>query len=227
MALLYKAELRPSKIELIEGWAPTQPWFEGSASASFTSVASFRFDDPEGEIGIETILLRVGDSPVLQVPLTYRGAPLEGGGAWLIGTMQHSVLGQRWVYDATGDPAYLAAVATAAFTGGGQAEQYIEIDGKRVLRESTAVVAGSGKPGTPLPSLPAAGTVSTRHERGATVVEAGGLRLVVARLPSARAPQEHGLKWLAAPHDDAAQEVITGTWTDQPEPQRLVEAWGR
>jgi hypothetical protein len=48
MALLYQAELRPSKIELIKGWAPTQPWFEGSASASLTSVGSFRFDDPNG-----------------------------------------------------------------------------------------------------------------------------------------------------------------------------------
>ncbi len=223
MALLYQAELQPSKIELIKEWAPTQPWFEGSASATFTSVGSFRFDDPNGEVGIETILVRSGDGPVLQVPLTYRGVPLVGGEAWIIGTMQHSVLGQRWVYDATGDPAYLAAVATAALTGGRQAEQYIEIDGVRVLRESTAVVTGSGKNDASVPSLSSAGTVSTRHDRGATVVEAGALRLVVARLLAPQRPQRSGSDWRARFDDTATPEVLTGTWTNQPCPQTLVQ----
>jgi len=220
MALLHQAELRPSKIELITGWAQTQPWFAGSAGSGPTNVASFRFDDPDGEVGIETILVRAGDGPVLQVPLTYRGEPLAGGDAWLIGTMHHSVLGPRWVYDATGDPAYLAAVATAALTGDGQAEQYVLIDGERVLRESTAVVIGSGTRGTPVPSLPSAGAVSTRDERGATIVEASGLQLIVTRLLGARGAA-------VAPNDDATQGVLTGTWKDQPEPQTLVQVWVR
>jgi predicted trehalose synthase len=60
-------------------------------------------------VGIETLLVvdESGDSPVLyQVPLTYRGAPLEGGHDALVGTMQHSVLGPRWVYDGPRDPVY-------------------------------------------------------------------------------------------------------------------------
>ena len=223
MALLYQAELRPSKIELIEAWAPTQPWCEGSDGASFTSVGSFRFDDPDGEVGIETILVTVGDGPVLQIPLTYRGAPLVDGEAWLIGTMQHSVLGRRWVYDATGDPAYLTAVATAALTGGRQADQYIDIDGERVLRESTALVVGSGKSDTPLPSLSSAGPVSTRHDRGTTVVESGTLRLVVERLLTRRDSQSRGSSRPAAFDDHAPTAVLTGTWTDQPSPQTLVQ----
>src|SRR5664279_1044907 len=44
MALLHQAELRPSKVELVEGWAQSQPWFEGDAGAGLTNVASFRFD---------------------------------------------------------------------------------------------------------------------------------------------------------------------------------------
>ena len=224
MALLYQAELRPSKIEIIEAWAPTQPWFEGSDGASFASVGSFRFDDPDGEVGIETMLVRVGDGPVLQIPLTYRGAPLVEGEAWLIGTMQHSVLGRRWVYDATGDPAYLTAVATAALTGGRQAELYIDIDGVRVLREPTAVVVGSGKSETPLPALSATGPVSTRHEGGATVVEAGALRLIVERLLTQRGPQSHDSSRPAAFDATAPTAVLTGTWTNQPDPQTLVHA---
>lgn len=97
MALLHRATLRPSKIDLVRGRAPTQPWFEGSADNGRTGVASFRFDDPAGEIDIETPLVRAGDGPVLRVPVTYRSVPLEGGDAGLIGTMQHSVLGGRWV----------------------------------------------------------------------------------------------------------------------------------
>ncbi|WP_166785947.1 CG0192-related protein [Cryobacterium sandaracinum] len=224
MALIHQAELRPSKIELIEGWVPTQPWFEGDAGSRFVGVGSFRFDDPDGEVGIETILVRVGEGPVLQVPLTYRGAPLAGGDAWLIGTMQHSVLGRRWVYDAIGDPAYLAAAATAALTGGGQAEQYIEIDGVRVLRESTVDVAGSGKTDGPAPSLPPAGTVSTRYEFGASAIEVGALRIVVVRRLASQGPQLHGSNGLDALNHHGKAHILTGTWTNQPNPQTLVQA---
>lgn len=223
MALLYQAELRPSKIELIAGWAPTQPWFTDVTGASLTSVGSFRFDDPDGEVGIETILVRARDGPVVQVPLTYRGAPLVGGEAWLIGTMQHSVLGQRWVYDATGDPVYLKAVAMAAVTGGTQAEQYLEIDGVRVLRESTALVVGSGKPVTPAPALSVSGTVSTRHDRDVTVVEVGALRLVVVRVLALRGTPGHDSNGLAASGGGVTTEVLTGTWPNQPIPQILVQ----
>jgi hypothetical protein len=112
MALLHQAELVPSKLEALAAWAPSQPWFDGDPER-LERVAAFRLDDPAGEVGVEVLLLRAGDGPVLQVPLTYRGSPLEGGDEWLVGTMQHSVLGERWVYDGCGDPVYVAtAVAT-------------------------------------------------------------------------------------------------------------------
>lgn len=217
MALLHRAELRPSKIELVAGWAPSQPWFEASAGAEPATVASFRFDDPAGEVGIETLLVRAGDGPVQQVPLTYRGAPLEGGDAWLIGTMEHSVLGRRWVYDGAGDPAYLTAVATAALTGGRQADQYVDVDGELVFREPTAVVAGSGTSAAPVPPLVPVDRVSVRHEPGSTVVTAGDLRLVIVRTLGS----EVHLRALDG-SDDAPSAVLTGTWSGQLEPQPLV-----
>ncbi|MBB5640652.1 CG0192-related protein, partial [Cryobacterium roopkundense] len=217
MALLYQAELRPTKTELLSEWAPTQPWFVGEAAVGVTSVTAFRLDDPAGEVGLETILLQAGSGPVMHVPVTYRGAPLEGAEAWLVGTMEHSVLGHRWVYDATGDPVYLAAVATAALTGSGQAEQYVETNGQRVLRASTAIVAGSGQPGSPVPSVTSLGAVSTRSEGGATRVAAGALRFAVAREVGTLDADLSG---------DAPHGILTVAWAGQPEPRTLVQVWG-
>jgi len=117
MALIYQAELRPTKLELVSGWAPSQPWFAGDASTAPHSVGAYRFDDPEGEVGVETLLVRHGDGPTLQLPLTYRGVPLADADEWLIGTMQHSVLGTRWVYDGAGDPVYLQTLASVIVGG--------------------------------------------------------------------------------------------------------------
>ncbi|TIH34851.1 maltokinase N-terminal cap-like domain-containing protein [Subtercola vilae] len=57
-------------------------------------------------MGIETVIVRAGGGPVMQIPVTYRSAPLGDAERWFIGTMQHSVLGTRWVYDGLGDPVY-------------------------------------------------------------------------------------------------------------------------
>ena len=209
MALLYQAEIRPSKLELVEAWAPSQPWFVGAAGTGFAALAAYRLDDPEGEVGIETVLLRQSDGAVVQIPLTYRGAPLEGAEAWLITTMQHSVLGDRWVYDGAGDPAYLAATATAALTGGVQAELVVQIDGETVRREPTARVSGSGAQTTSV-APPAVADVSTRHERGITTATAGGLSVTITRYPGVVELAETG---------DAS---ISGTWAEQTEPLRLV-----
>jgi hypothetical protein len=149
MALLHRADLVPSKLELLAGWLPRQPWFVGEPDAPLTSVASFRFDDPDGEVGVETLLVRAGDGPVMQVPLTYRNEELPGAEEWFIGTMEHSVLGTRWTYDALGDPVYLGELARVILTGDTQVELWIEIDGVMTLREPTARVVGSGSEAAP------------------------------------------------------------------------------
>lgn len=124
MAILHDATLRPTKQELLEAWVPEQDWYPGDA-ADFEVLGRFRFDDPDGEVGIETYLLRRGDD-LFQVPLTYRGAPLDDPEALLITTMEHSVLGSRWVYDGTTDPVYLAVAAEVIRAGGTQAAQFLQ-----------------------------------------------------------------------------------------------------
>lgn len=107
MAILHRATLTPSKPELVESWLDQQPW---GGSGEIETIGSYRFDDPAGEVGVEAILVRRAGR-VLQVPMTYRAAPLADAEAHLIGRMEHSALGTRWIYDATGDP-----VAVDCFT---------------------------------------------------------------------------------------------------------------
>jgi hypothetical protein len=224
MALLHHAEITPSKIEILAAWVPTQPWFSGNTGAGFTNVAAFRLDDPNGEVGIETVLVQAGDGPVLQVPLTYRDAPLVGAEASLIGTTQHSVLGERWVYDAVGDPVYLATTAAVALTGGVQAEQYFEEDGERIVREPTARVVGDGIHGTATPALPPVSAITTAQVDDTTVADAGEFQIVVLRQLSAQSddasvptPADP-----AGPAETGPTAVLSGAWPSNPVPQPLV-----
>jgi hypothetical protein len=221
MALIYRAELSPSKLELIADRVRGSVWFAGDPEAPLVSVASYRFDDPEGEVGIETLLVRAGNGPILQIPLTYRGAPLDGAEDSLIGTMHHSVLGKRWTYDATGDPAYIAAVAFAALTGGRQAEQFVDMDGALELREPTAVVQGSGTDGAPTPNLPSLASIMSVDRKTTTLVEADGVSFVLARTIGVAGS-------LTAPESDpdeavdAAAAVLSGSWVDYPASEILA-----
>jgi hypothetical protein len=143
MALLHRATLTPTKAELIAAWLPRQPWAAGLPELA--PFGGFRLDDPDGEVGIEGILLRSADGAVVvHVPLTYRGAPLAGAEEALLGTTEHSVLGTRWVYDAPADPVYREVLTATIVTAGTGAEEYFEVDGERVVREPSVSVAGSG-----------------------------------------------------------------------------------
>jgi hypothetical protein len=177
VALIYKAQLSPTKIELLTAWLPTQPWWTGEATG-ITAIGAYRFDDPAGEVGIETHLLMTTDGRVVQVPATYRSAPLADTA--LIGTTQHSVLGRRWVYDGCADPVYVAALATAILTGGRQAEmQVVVADGRLERRELTTFVTGSGRPGADVPRL---GTPVVTSEPAGTSITSDRLKLHVRRL---------------------------------------------
>src|SRR3954447_24356408 len=84
MALIHRADLSPSKIDLLAAWLPGNPWYQ-TAAGELARVASYRFDDPDGEVGVETLLVRAGDGPTFQVPLTYPGAPPPPPPRWLGG----------------------------------------------------------------------------------------------------------------------------------------------
>src|SRR4051794_28839888 len=144
MALIHRATIRPTKAELLSTWVPTQPWGESELEL----VGAYRFDDPDGEVGIETHVLTTPDGDLLQVPLTYRGAPLDDADQLLICTMEHSVLGRRWIYDATGDPVYARALAAVLLGWAEQAEERVE--GADAAREPSMRVESSGSRSRPV-----------------------------------------------------------------------------
>jgi hypothetical protein len=139
MALFHRATITPTKEELIAEWAPTQPW---GASIS-DAIGSYRFDDPDGRVGMETFLVTAGDG-LLQVPLTYRDEPLAGADDALITEMQHSVLGTRWVYDGLRDPIFVVMLAGVAMTGQGEALGLAEYKGRWYIAPSNVRIHGGG-----------------------------------------------------------------------------------
>ena len=182
MAIIYDAVLNPTKQELLAAWLPEQPWFQqlGASAGELEHLGAFRFDDPAGEVGMETHLVRAGDGPVLHVPLTYRGAPLPGAEQFLAGTMDHSVLGDRWIYDACADPVYATALATVIIQGGSGAEQFRDVDGKLEPLAGALPVRGSGGPGG---IVPATTTAVPTTEGNVTTIDANPLTLTVYRTP--------------------------------------------
>ncbi|MGO4382788.1 CG0192-related protein [Specibacter sp. RAF43] len=203
MAIVYKAELRPSKMELLVRWLPQQAWFSGDGTA-LVRLGAFRFDDPDGEVGLETILVGAG-SKVYQVPLTYRGAPLDGAEAFLIGTMEHSVLGHRWVYDATADPVYVGELAAALLTGKPQAVENREVDGVLETLPMTAHLHSTGTAA----SVPALSPAKPTTADAVTTVPAGPLALRIAR--------ELDLSGVLL-----GDPVLTVTWAGQEAPVQLA-----
>ncbi|MDX2592629.1 MULTISPECIES: maltokinase N-terminal cap-like domain-containing protein [Streptomyces] len=108
MAVIHHTTLKPTKLELLTTWLPNRPWYRGGQGAPvLVKSGGFRLDDPEGEVGIECMVTTDTSAPEptsYLVPLTYRGAPLDGMEHALVGTMEHGVLGKRWAYDGCHDP---------------------------------------------------------------------------------------------------------------------------
>ncbi len=142
MALFHRATIAPTKAELIAEWAPTQPWCP-SAAELMRVIGSYRFDDPDGRVGMETHLVEAG-GVLLQVPLTYRDEPLHGAQEALITEMQHSVLGTRWVYDGLRDPQLIVMLAAVAMTGQGEALGLAVYDGRWHIAPSNVRIQGGG-----------------------------------------------------------------------------------
>lgn len=188
MGLVHRATLAPSKQELVESWLPTRPWASGRTVVA--KLGEYRFDDPAGEVGVETILWRTDDGAVLQTPLTYRAAPLVDKERHLVGTSEHSVLGPRWVYDGCADEVWAATLAAAILTGGVQAQMFFEHDGERVDVPPRMQVKGSGSGSEP----PAVASVDAVTDHGTlTVTRAGDLELTVARVVGAALDGDHTL----------------------------------
>src|SRR5215207_1012560 len=103
MAIVHVAQLVPTKLELMARWLPAQPWYAGGADR-LEALGAFRFDDPDGEVGVQVHVVHSGPgSAIYQIPMTYRPEPLDDAADALMGEMEHSVLGTRYVYAACHD----------------------------------------------------------------------------------------------------------------------------
>ena len=142
MALFHAATITPTKEELIGQWAPTRPWGP-SPTDPVEVIGSYRFDDPEGRVGMEVFLVCAGDA-LLQVPLTYRDQPLDGAEDGFISEMQHSVLGPRWVYDGLRDPRFVIMLAAVSMTGQGEALGMAEYHGRWYIAPTSVRIHGGG-----------------------------------------------------------------------------------
>ncbi|WP_436771269.1 maltokinase N-terminal cap-like domain-containing protein [Yinghuangia sp. YIM S09857] len=127
MAVIHHTTLTPTKLELLTAWLPDRPWYAGGlGTPDLTRAGGFRLDDPRGEVGIEflvvtdtshtsaaagTIGAGTASPAAYLIPLTYRGAPLDGAEHALVGTMEHGVLGPRWAYDGCHDPVLVGQLA--------------------------------------------------------------------------------------------------------------------
>jgi hypothetical protein len=204
MATIHQATLNPTKLELLEAWLPGRHWYPIDEAGGLRRVAACRFDDPAGEVGVEMVVVQAGDGPLVHVPLTYRDAPLEDSEQYLIGTTEHSVLGNRWVYDAVGDPVYIATLAATVRTGGREADEMVETPDGPQRREPLMSVLGSGMAEHSEP----VGRLVRVEDGDPAVVVTEATRLDVRRVLSTE-PAEGPL-------------YLTGTWPDLKEPLVLA-----
>ena len=179
MAVFHRATITPTKEELIAEWAPTRSWGP-STDDHIDVIGSYRFDDPEGRVGMETFLVRAGGE-LLQVPLTYRDEPLDGIDDALITEMHHSVLGRRWVYDGLGDPRFVLMLVGVAMTGQGEALGMAEYEGRWYIAPTNVRIQGGG---WTLERVPVDGFQLESDEASGSVLRNDRFELVVFRRPA-------------------------------------------
>jgi len=203
MARFHVATVTPTKAELIAEWVPTRSWGP-SATDPIEVIGSYRFDDPDGRVGMETHLVEVGGA-LLQVPLTYRDEPLDGADDALIAEMQHSVLGTRWVYDGLRDPQLVVMLASVAMTGQGEALGMAMYEGRWYVAPSNVRIQGGG---WTLERVPVDGFELGSDDATASVLRSDRFELTVFRRPAPGPRPPIGL---------------TATWDGQEDPVVLAE----
>jgi hypothetical protein len=207
MAIIHSTTMSPDKLELLTSWLPDQPWYlETERVPELTKAGGFRLDDPQGEVGIEFMLVNDGSGErptTYQVPMTYRAQALAGADGALIGTAEHGVLGHRWIYDAAHDPVLIAQLV--ALIQGATEPQAQNVsntadptvisqpvtDGSLTALES--VVTANGRSGTHL-------QVETANAEG---TRSGQLIVRINRIL-----QSDG----AAPASESGQPCLSATW---------------
>ena len=202
MAIFHRATIRPTKEELLASWAPTQPWGP-TGPEPIDVIGSYRFDDPDGRVGMETFLFTAGGE-LFQVPLTYREAPLDGVEVALITEMSHSVLGNRWVYDGLRDPLFVVMLAGVTMTGQGEALGMAVYDGRWYIAPTNVRIRGGG---WTQERVPVDGFELTSDDATASTLRNDRFELTVFRRPRPR---------------HASSMRLTATWAAQDDPVVLA-----
>ncbi|MBT2441736.1 1,4-alpha-glucan branching protein [Streptomyces sp. ISL-36] len=153
MAVIHRTTMNPGKLELIASWLPSRPWYvRTERGPELSKAGGFRLDDPQGEVGIEFMVVTDGsgeDAVSYHLPLTYRGAPLDGAEQALVGTSEHGVLGRRWVYDGVHDPVLVAQlIALVEGRAEPQAQSESDTPDPSVIRHFGGFES-HGRPGEP------------------------------------------------------------------------------
>ena len=200
MARFHVATVTPTKAELIAAWAPSQPWGPSTADG-MEVIGSYRFDDPDGRVGMEIHLVSAGGA-LLQVPLSYRDEPLDGAEDALISEMQHSVLGTRWVYDGLRDPRLVVMLAAVTMTGQGEALGMALHDGRWYVAPSGVRIQGGG---WTLERVPVDGFELVSDDASASLLRNDRFELTVFRRP---APGPRPPIGLTATWDGQADPVV-------------------
>ena len=102
--------------ELLHDWLPQQRWFPAKGKETvLRRLGGIRLQDPADAVALEVHIVAVHtdqDVFIVNVPVSFRHEPLEGGEAALIG---HTGAEPRqgtencWLYDGTHDPVFVAA----------------------------------------------------------------------------------------------------------------------
>ena len=146
---------------------------------------------------------------ILQVPLTYRDEPLAGAEAALITEMQHSALGNRWVYDGLRDPQLVVMLAAVAMTGQGEALGMAVYDGRWYIAPAKVRIQGGG---WTRQRVPVDGFELESDDAERSVLRNDRFELTVFRRPTAGPRPAIGL---------------TASWDGQPDPVVLAEVHDR
>ena len=80
-----------------------------------TNIGAFRFVDPNGKVGIETLLVRETDGALLQFPVTYREQRISD--MHEVGTTEHSHLGTRHITKIVADPVAVTEIIRVILEG--------------------------------------------------------------------------------------------------------------
>lgn len=106
---------RIAKIHPTATLSPTKDEILHQQFGPVTSIGAFRFVDPNGKVGIETLLVRETDGALLQFPVTYREQRISD--THEVGTTEHSDLGTRHITKIVADPVAVTEVIRVILEG--------------------------------------------------------------------------------------------------------------